>query len=282
MNASRKPMPHATDEDAVMPADIKEQQNRIEQVWRKRLMADPSDCIAREAYDDLHRAMRGRPGREALYTASLTRVDHAFLVALGPATRILDVGAGNGRFALAASAEHRVVAVEISTEAIAAIRALSGGRARIAACQSSALRLPFRSSSFDVVVSQDLVEHLHPDHLSQHLAEVYRVLAAGGRYLLHTPSALFGPTSFGLHLREYRLREIRQAARSAGFRPRWICLNLARLGLMGMAPSWLWPLILAWETAWEAVGKVGLRRLGGRWYAAGTPDVNLNLLKPNG
>jgi SAM-dependent methyltransferase len=257
-----------------------EEQGRLEQAWRARLLADPSERSFREAYDAVHEAMRRRPGREALYIASLTRVDRAFLSALGPARRVLDVGAGNGRFALAAAPGRRIVAMEISSEAFAALRALAAGAPGPAACQASALRLPFRAGSFDAVVSQDLVEHLHPDHLAQHLAEVHRVLVPGGRYLLHTPSALHGPSSLGLHLREYRVCEVGRAARAAGFRPRWICLNLARLGWAGTAPAPSWPAVEAWEALWAAAGRAGLRRLGGRWYSAGVPDVDLDLLKP--
>lgn len=275
--APRPPVPAGT---PPAHAEDGEEQASLERAWRARLLGEPSDGAFREAYDALHVAMRRRPGREALYEPSLTRLDRAFLAALGPARRVLDVGAGNGRFARAAAAGRWVVAVEISAEAIAALRALAAGAVGPAVCQASALRLPFEAGSFDAVVSQDLVEHLHPDHLMQHLTEVHRVLVPGGRHLLHTPSALHGPTSLGLHLREYCLREVGGAARAAGFRPRWICLNLARFGWAGALPRWLWPAVQAWEALWAAAGRAGLRRLGGRWYAAGVPDIDLDLVKP--
>jgi SAM-dependent methyltransferase len=224
--------------------------------------------------------MRDESNRAWLYETTLTPLDRAFLRGLPPARRVLDIGAGNGRFARAAAAAHWVVALEISSEAIAAMRAPAGAKDHPAICQASGLRLPFMAGSFDVVVSQDLIEHLHPGQLEPHLAEAYRVLAPGGRYLLHTPSRLQGSTSFGLHLREYQLRELRRAARACGFRPRWICLNLSRLGRERTAPAWLWPAIEAWETLWSALGNLGLRRLGGRGYTAGIPDVDMELAKP--
>ena len=263
-----------------MDTDHSEEQGELEQAWRTRLLSEPSDAAFRDAYDALHKTMQQRPGRGALYEASLTRVDRAFLQLLPSVGRVLDIGAGNGRFALAASTGRHVVAADISGEALAAMRALPAESGRLALCQASALRLPFGARTFETVVSLDLVEHLHPDHLSQHLAEVHRVLVPGGRYLLHTPSALHGATSLGLHLREYRLMEMRRAAREAGFLACWICLNLARFGWSRTVPAWLWPAIRLWEVVWSVVGEAGLRHAGGRWYAAGVPNVDVALIKP--
>lgn len=264
----------------LVATDHLEQQRELEQTWRTRLLSEPSEKAFREAYDAVHAAMRRRPGREMIYAASLSRVDRSFLRALNSARRVLDIGAGNGRFALAASTGRSVVAVDISAEALTAMRAHAAGHDGQILCQASALHLPFGSCTFDAVVSLDLVEHLHPDHLDPHLTEVYRVLVPGGRYLLHTPSSLHGSTSLGLHLHEYQLRELEQAASRAGFRPRWLCLNLARFGWVMTFPGWLWPVVEAWEAVWNVAGSTGLRTVGGRWYAAGIPDVDVDLVKP--
>jgi SAM-dependent methyltransferase len=251
----------------------------VEQEWRSRLLADPSETAFREAYDALHAAMRDSSERARLYETALTCLDRAFLRRLPPARRVLDIGAGNGRFARAAAGAHWVVALEISAEAIAVLQDGIGESGRPTICQASGLRLPFAAASFDTIVSQDLIEHLHPGQLAPHLAEVHRVLAPGGRYFLHTPSSLHGSTSLGLHLREYRLRELRRTAQACGFRPRWLCVNLARVGWTGTAPTALWPLIEAWEACWGALGALGLRRLAGRCYAAAIPDVDVVLVK---
>jgi SAM-dependent methyltransferase len=272
--------PFPTEQASTADHEVPGTQAHVEQAWRSRLLADPSETAFREAYDALHAAMRDGSKRVRLYETASTYLDRAFLGSLPPACRVLDIGAGNGRFARAASAAHWVVALEISAEAIAAMWPEGGETGRPAICQASGLHLPFAAESFDAVVSQDLIEHLHPSQLEPHLAEAYRVLAPGGRYLLHTPSRLHGSTSLGLHLREYRLRELRRTAQACGFRSRWICMNLSRAGWTGTAPAWLSPIIETWESLWDALGNLGLRRLAGRCYAAAIPDVDVDLVKP--
>src|SRR5207244_7228774 len=83
--------------------DHLEEQREIEQAWRRHLLSEPSEKAFRVAYDEVHAAMRRRPGREMIYAARLSRVDRSFLQALNSARSVLDFGVGNGRFALAAA-----------------------------------------------------------------------------------------------------------------------------------------------------------------------------------
>lgn len=82
------------------------------------------------------------------------------------------------------------------------------------------------AGSVDVAYSNQLLEHLHPDDVKEHLLSVYRALAAGGRYILSTPHRYAGPHDIsryfenearGLHLHEYTLGEIVSLLGSAGF-----------------------------------------------------------------
>jgi len=80
------------------------------------------------------------------------------------------------------------------------------------------------------------------DDMRAHLAEVYRVLAPGGRYLLYTPSRVWsGRVSVGFHLHVYSLRELVQLLREYGFEVSWMEPRLlARTGrLWRLSGFWL-------------------------------------------
>ncbi|MFH1531241.1 MAG: class I SAM-dependent methyltransferase [Pseudomonadota bacterium] len=106
-----------------------------------------------------------------------THIDHALLRAARG--RTLDLGCGVGRMlgALEARAEH-VVGVDLSGESLARARARG-----FTVVRADALRLPFRSGSFNAVVSGfGTFAHLP---LRDAAREVARVLAPGGIFAFH-------------------------------------------------------------------------------------------------
>ena len=82
--------------------------------------------------------------------------------------------------------------------------------------------------SYDVVFSEQVVEHLHPDDLLPHLSSVRTILRPGGRYILNTPHRFTGPhdvskvfrceRAMGMHLKEYTFAEVVRALGETGFR----------------------------------------------------------------
>jgi 2-polyprenyl-3-methyl-5-hydroxy-6-metoxy-1,4-benzoquinol methylase len=64
-------------------------------------------------------------------------------------------------------------------------------------------RLPFRDSTFDLVTANMVVEHI--EHPKEFFAEIARVLAPGGRFIMHTPNAS-GYTTLLTRLVPARLR----------------------------------------------------------------------------
>ncbi len=82
--------------------------------------------------------------------------------------------------------------------------------------------------TYDFVLSDNVVEHMHPDDLIPHLQGARDILKPGGQYLMAVPHPWFGPwdvskvfkyeVASGMHLKEYTYRELRQAATRAGFR----------------------------------------------------------------
>jgi SAM-dependent methyltransferase len=81
--------------------------------------------------------------------------------------------------------------------------------------------------SWDYVVSDQVIEHLHPDDLVEHLRSARAILVEGGEYILSTPhryrgpsdvSALFGAdVACGMHLKEYTYREMIRALKTSGY-----------------------------------------------------------------
>jgi ubiquinone/menaquinone biosynthesis C-methylase UbiE len=87
--------------------------------------------------------------------------------------------------------------------------------------------LNLESSSADLVYSNSLIEHLHPDDARDQLVEIHRVLKKGGRYICITPNAASGPhdiskyfdeVATGFHMREYDYGSLKTLFAEAGFR----------------------------------------------------------------
>jgi ubiquinone/menaquinone biosynthesis C-methylase UbiE len=103
---------------------------------------------------------------------------------------VLDVGIGPGRgVALLSGNGRRVVGVDVSRRMLRRADAhLTAERARASLAQANALALPFKSGSFDAIVSTYLLDVLSDAELPFALQELVRVLSPGGRLVLGTMS----------------------------------------------------------------------------------------------
>jgi SAM-dependent methyltransferase len=103
-----------------------------------------------------------------------------------PDQRVLDAGCGTGGFLrwLTRRRSFRVAfGVDISPEAIE----LARQRVPEADLRVAALRkLPFDEGSFDLVVLNDVLQHIHEDEIDVSLAEIRRVLTPQGTLLIRT------------------------------------------------------------------------------------------------
>lgn len=104
------------------------------------------------------------------------------------AERVLDLGCGNGLSTDYLAEElqpHRIAGMDLSWQSLQ-----MGKQAGVLApllC-GSVNRLPFRDQTFDVVTSHAMVEHL--DDADTALAEMDRVLKAGGLLVINAPNML--------------------------------------------------------------------------------------------
>lgn len=168
----------------------------------------------------------------------------------------LEVGPGDCSLSFAAAERAgTVVAVDVSAEITR--QASVPGNFRLAL--SDGLNIPVEPGTADLAYSTDVVEHLHPEDAPEHFRNVHAALKPGSAYVCVTPNALCGPWDIsrgfdkvptGFHLKEYRVHELADLFRKAGFRkiriiagaigwyvtlPLWPSLLLDRL--VGLAPD---------------------------------------------
>ena len=84
-----------------------------------------------------------------------------------------------------------------------------------------------KPGSYDVVISNQVIEHLHPDDVDAHFKSCHHILKKNGRYIFNTPHRFTGPHDIsrvfksavprGMHLKEYTYSELVKRCNEAGF-----------------------------------------------------------------
>jgi SAM-dependent methyltransferase len=215
--------------DARAAAQLREHyaiERSLAQRLREAPVAERGPLYA-EVYDELftrvphHPQLRRRASRER--AAQVERELHFLVGLLTVDLAVLEIGAGD--LALSrrlAGMVREVHAVDVASE-IADGEAVA---ANLHIYLTDGPSLPLADCSVALAYSNQLIEHMHPHDAIEHLREVFRVLAPGGRYLCVTPNALTGPWDIsrmfstvpaGLHLHEYTNRELAALLATAGF-----------------------------------------------------------------
>lgn len=146
----------------------------------------PTDLAGRETHytadaDSFAAALDYRVVGEPLLGAAVRERWLRRWLPLRPGALVLDIGAGDGRFALwSASSGAQIIALDAAPFfADAAVRDLDLvlGDVRV---------LPFPANSFDAAYSIDVMEHLDAPGLEQFFAEAARILKPGGLFYLYS------------------------------------------------------------------------------------------------
>jgi SAM-dependent methyltransferase len=130
--------------------------------------------------------------------------------------RVLDVGCGSGN--LLAYLTRYVPMAPVGIDLFPDTLPYCVQRGIDAVSAADATALPFRANIFDLVIAQDVVEHIEDDSLA--LREIHRVCAPGGLALVLVPAFMFLWSARDIRLRHYRRYTLDQIAgqfQEAGF-----------------------------------------------------------------
>lgn len=132
--------------------------------------------------------------------------------------RILDAGCGTGGMLARLKEEGSAYGLDVSPRALA----LASRRAPVPLCRGSVGALPFRSGSFAVIVSLDVLYHRMVESEQTALREFRRCLAPGGMLVLNLPAyeGLRSAHDEAIHTaRRFRRGALRRLLGQAGLEP---------------------------------------------------------------
>lgn len=222
----------------------------LEKKWGPILQNSPSAEEFQQAYDEEYALFVEEKGLD-LRESKLDQLHQVMISRVGTGKSVLEIGCGDGAMCFALAKQgNTVIGIDVSKivleQATAKLR--EQPRLNLKFEFGDARALDFAESSFDYVISRNLVEHLSAADAHRHMREVWRVLKDEGCYLCFVPSRIYkGYRSAGFHLQMYSLGEMIELASSCGFRVRWIEPKFRRLGIKGEMPPVITSLFLWYE-----------------------------------
>jgi SAM-dependent methyltransferase len=141
-------------------------------------------------------------------------------------SRIFEVGSGKAALLKHLSKlGHQCVATEITRER--GVRHAEGADIEWHTTDGVHLDEFEPAGEYDLVISTQVIEHLHPDDLLDHLRGAKAILKPGGAYMFDTPHRGTGPHDLSqvlgysrprfMHLKEYDYPELGSALKAAGY-----------------------------------------------------------------
>lgn len=107
------------------------------------------------------------------YGVTRTELNHRFLKDVGTSASVLEVGTniGNQLLCLQKMGYSNLHGIELQAYALQLLRSRSRD---IHAIQASAVAMPFRNSTFDLVFTSGVLIHIHPSEIPKIIKEIHR------------------------------------------------------------------------------------------------------------
>jgi 2-polyprenyl-3-methyl-5-hydroxy-6-metoxy-1,4-benzoquinol methylase len=148
------------------------------------------------------------PGQEAPMAEQHARLRHLATQVEFRDKKVLDCGCGTGyslAFISSDTPNAHYLGIDVDECAIAYARTKYPG---LDLRVMDGMALSFDSSSFDVVLSFEVLEHLNEDQQRRYISETYRVLKTGGTLVLSTPNKDVFSLGHRISLNLYHVREL--------------------------------------------------------------------------
>lgn len=203
----------------------------LEKILSQRLMSSTREerkNLYSELYNELFSRLPNHPQVSRKKDAEWTKkhVDSQLILLkrfLQRDQTFVEIGAGDCSLSLElANIINQVYAVDVSD-------AISNQRETPKNFQlllSDGISVPLPANTADIVYSNQLMEHLHPEDAEDQLINIQKVLKKGGKYICITPNKINGPhdvsrhfdkSATGFHLREYPFMELKNLFKKVGF-----------------------------------------------------------------